>query len=1253
MTVRTPSSLLALALLVAPFAPATARAAAAADSPAALVADPPGESTGEPGKCLDALITALETDRAGPAGQAALVAARGLWGDVPDTAPWTKRLEAALAKGIPQADTEEAVRRILADRYLEAGDEAKRLAVGGDAGYLADFLVIGPFGHSFDAAVDQPFPPEAGIDLGKPLPGRRGQVRWIPYRSLGIGSMVEPFEYLRPTDGVAYALAQVKVAKETPAVLKTTCWAPHKVFLNGAAVVRRDRLRETLARTTWTPVTLAAGWNRILVKTVGSDGFLLKVCDAATGRPLDGVETEKGGVLRDASPALPAPASVGYRSNLDAVLAAEPASPEERTVRAILAGDYGLAWSCWSDLKQAAADAAANAGIAIRYARFVQSFGEMPEPRWRKNAARAMYEDILERDPGHVGAALELASILHGEDRTEEALKGIKDLAAAGEAPTDPEAAKAAEATRAAMERTRRVYPGLDALLEKRPDCAEAWETRLDFCRDRAWWKEADEAAARVLQCNPRSGAGLNHLMSAAENFGNAAKQDELAERMLTINRGNGRMLRKQAALRKAKGDTAGALRCLDEILLRWPADFDARAEKARFLESLEREDEAAALWKELESLSPLEETYPRRLGELLRKKGDDAGAKDAWERSLRLDPGQATLRRELERLRGGDFDFARKWDVDGIALAKDCGDQTKHPKALAVHVVDLAVVRVNDDGSHTTITHNVWKILNEQGREKYSELTVPARPENILEVRAISPTGEVFLPIGARGNTFTLEGLQAGWLVETRYLDDNGATDRGFESGGWYFRDPNFGRDADPVVLSRWVVDLPASMDPPLLIRNYGSPPAPIVEGDRKVWVFEKKDQDRIEDEPRMPGADEICPWARFYTAWSWEELNLQALGFLSRVHPSPILEAKAREIAGGASDPMAKARALYDWVNREVKGNAGGWGPTGVLLEKSGDRFTLFAALLRSAGVAFDPVRVCTSDPKDVLWEALEPDAFDTEGILVRGPDGATREDDAFIFRFARHTPFGRIPHGARGRPAFIPGAGGATLFKMPVTGDEEFISRSRIEVSLGGGATETTFRLRAEEPAEGWFGYKERVKDMNEDDRRKETARLTERWIKTADIRDYAYPTLEEYGAPFVLESSGGAPKLLLTEGGETALPLGIDAMEMAGQYVERPERTWPFVVGGEWGRHNEVVFDLGAKWRVKRLPRDHAASSALGTYSLTVHQEGGRVRVVRSARFGEARYSPDEYREFTSWCRAIDEAEEQRIVIEEAR
>ena len=75
--------------------------------------------------------------------------------------------------------------------------------------------------------------------------------------------------------------------------------------------------------------------------------------------------------------------------------------------------------------------------------------------------------------------------------------------------------------------------------------------------------------------------------------------------------------------------------------------------------------------------------------------------------------------------------------------------------------------------------------------------------------------------------------------------------------------------------------MDLPASLDPPLLLRNFGDGPRPVptVEGGRRVWVMEKKDQDRIEGEPAMPPSQEICPWVRFPSAWTWEEIG-DALG-------------------------------------------------------------------------------------------------------------------------------------------------------------------------------------------------------------------------------------------------------------------------------------------------------------------------------------------------------------------------------------
>ncbi len=1244
-TIRTLAAAALAALALSPALPG----AAAADSGAAVVADPPGAAAGDADAVLGALVGVVEQDREGPPAQAALTAARDWWDLSRDPAPLVRRLEAVLARGLPQGDADEAVRRTLGDRYLRSGDEKARAAVGVDAGYLGDFLVCGPFGVPAQAAVDVAHPPESGIDLEKEMEGRRGPVRWMRYRSLGIGDLVEPLQYLRPTDGTAYALAQVRSEAGRPAVLKVNARGPHKVFVNGAEVLRRDRLRETLPRTAWVPVTLAAGWNRILVKTVGPQGFALKVCDADRGLPLPGLAVEKGMVLHPASPARPAPASVGYRSNLDAVLGREPAGPEERVLRAILAESYDLPWNAWTDLERAAKDAPASPGVLVRFASFVQGFDEMPEPRWRKNRARGIYEDVLERSPGHVPAVIALAEILSGEDKTEDALAGLKPLAAAGEAG-EGEAAQAAAATRAAMERSRRLFPGLDALLKEKPALATAWWSRSRMCQERGWAKEAEDTARKAVEANPRLLPALQYLLRIADGYGDAAGTEKACRAILEANRGDSRTARRLAGILRARGDDAGAVDLLRGVIATWPADFDAREELARAFRAARRYDEAAAVYAELETLSPLEETYPRRRGEILRLKGDDAGARKAWERSLALDGGQGPLRRETERLAGAEADLARRWDVDGVALAKECGGQETYPKAVSVHVVDLQVVRVHDDGSWTSVTHDVYKILNEKGREKYSDLSVPGV---LLEVRAISPEGEVFLPIGARGGSFTLEGLQGGWIVESRYLNDQRRGERGFDSGGWFFQDPRFGQDADPVVLSRLVVDMPAGMEVPLLLRNYGPPPAPTVEEGRKVYVFEKRDMDRIEEEPRMPDAAEICPSAHFYQRGSWEWLNLEALDGLEAYASTPILEEKAREVTAGVEGRLARAKSLYDFVNREINGNAGGWGPTGVLLEKSGNRFRLFGALLRAAGIPFDLVRVSTGPPEEKNWELLSDELFPDSGLLVRGEDDAAMTDDAFVFNFARHTPFGRIPLRDRGMPAFVPGPAGPTLFRMPTGSDADIETDVRAAVTIGASPADTTFALRLADPGDGWYGFKERIKDMNEDDRRKETARMLERYLPSADLRTYSYPGLEEAGAPFGMEAAGGLPRILREEGGAMVLPLGLEALDATGDYIERPERKYPFLVRGNLVRRDRVEFDLGGRWRVKRLPRSHTAASKIGTYSLVVSEGSGRVRIERRVRFGECRYSPDEYREFVTWCRDLDSAEEQRILLEEAK
>ena len=121
---------------------------------------------------------------------------------------------------------------------------------------------------------------------------------------------------------------------------------------------------------------------------------------------------------------------------------------------------------------------------------------------------------------------------------------------------------------------------------------------------------------------------------------------------------------------------------------------------------------------------------------------------------------------------------------------------------------------------------------------------------------------------------------------------------------------------------------------------------------------------------------------------------MNLESFDLLGRLRPSPLLVARAAEVAGGIEGPMEKARALYAHVNREIAGTAGGWGATGVLLEKSGNRFaqdplwTLhYGRCLLDAGRTKQALAVLDGIPEDVTDgdSALLVSPGDAEGLAV----------------------------------------------------------------------------------------------------------------------------------------------------------------------------------------------------------------------------------------------------------------------------
>jgi hypothetical protein len=176
-----------------------------------------------------------------------------------------------------------------------------------------------------------------------------------------------------------------------------------------------------------------------------------------------------------------------------------------------------------------------------------------------------------------------------------------------------------------------------------------------------------------------------------------------------------------------------------------------------------------------------------------------------------------------------------------------------------------------------------------------------------------------------------------------------------------------------------------------------------------------------------------------------------------------------------------------------------------------------------------------------------------------------------------------------------------------------------------------------------------WKEDLRDRDADERRQLLERLFAGHFTGPEITEHELVDLEEPGTPVKMRVTGLVPNFLRPDGDEYRISLGIRRLNLKEKYVGKPERIHPMDIRPDASHSSRVEIDLGGAYRVESLPPGHVTLGPLGSYSLTVTREGDRILVRREVRPRRCRLSRDEYRELVLWVKAIDEAEDRKIVL----
>lgn len=1172
-----------------------------------------------------------------------------------------KALEASFASGV----TRQVLIDILIDLYRTAGREDDRRRLQKDRGHLLDWLVIGPFGKGKRSHFLEAYPPELEQRLEGVYRDGWQDLSWRKAMRMEEEPQIDPSSFVYPSNGVTYFLSQVRSDRELDALLQRGAPRRIQIWLNGVRIADDDPDETPLTVRRATAVRLAAGWNRILVKS--RDPFWIRLCDAAghtfpPGTLLEEKLEEKGAVLHEAASPVGDAREVPFGAlgpweewigKLESAGSPRLALTEARVGLALLEEAYGRPDLAVLNLEKAAAGLEEDS-LLLLHAGQIYRHAEYLPPTIAKNRAKDAFEKALALDPALVPAYERVARILEEDEKPSQAAAKLK------------EGLERAPMSLALLLRLRAIYA-------------------------RAKWK-ADEidVLRRIEEAAPSSTIPSSFWVEHYERLGNIPEAVARGRRVLELDQGDARQHWHLADLERKRGNLEGAEAAYRAAIRLAPNSDGYRVYLARFLIETGRASETLEILTPMAERRPLDPEPRKLLAEARLAMGDDAGAAALHQEALALDPGDIALGRYLASrplARGaapapstgagavtgtaagapgaieGPDDFWAPHDArleDWIPQVPDSGPLVD--KASSIIVLDIMVLRLELDGSHSEYVHQASKLLSEQSKEELANVQTQGE---ILKLRTLTPSGETLEPVAGEGKrSFVMPGLTPGAFVEFAYRDDD-ANNHGapVNTPAFYFQDMRF---TQSFLLSRLVVLIPKGLDVGFVENNVlaDSPErAGTAGGDRvefarvektvveredgtTVVTYEARNVPRLEREQGVPSSEEYIPNVEILQKLTWGEIAGQMRERYQRgAKPTPELARAAADATAGIGDPLERAKALYDHVNQIIPTEGGSPSAVATLLQKAGSRNVLYKALLDLAGV---PARWAFLRPPEVMlarthW-AYPQASFFTYPYIALELEG---RPPLYVSLSDRLIPFARLPEHLQGGKALIVDRQGQRFTEVPEGAPEENATwiRSRLEL---GGDLDVTAAVEMASHSVMAYAQKDRLKTLPAFQKDLALRQLANQLFPGAKVKSAEMPGIEDPSTPMTFSLSLTAPKLLRKSGDGYLMKPVLQPQQMVRAFAGRSKRDHPFHQRGARVTRDSLRIEAGKSYRLHRTPVDVTLAGALGTYSLRYRVDGDTVLVEREVTLVPGRIPAQEFPDFIEFCEKVDTAERESVI-----
>ncbi len=360
---------------------------------------------------------------------------------------------------------------------------------------------------------------------------------------------------------------------------------------------------------------------------------------------------------------------------------------------------------------------------------------------------------------------------------------------------------------------------------------------------------------------------------------------------------------------------------------------------------------------------------------------------------------------------------------------------------AKAYVIFDVAHMYISPQFEFQMERHMRIKILTEEGKS-WADVSIPFYHEDhiiSIEAASYSPDGESheldednIFEEGSknwRKKVFAIPAVEVGSVIEFKYK----LLSKYFgELQPWFFQHPIYTKYSEINFYNPKYFTFTASSNVPSLEKTTAKVINKFDAGDAKhmrhTWIM--RDLPGIPKEPFMYNQKDYyaalyfqiqsykSPYSYFQFSKSWKDIAKPILKSMKNKLDDDDTREKVQELTADIKDPLDKARALYDFVRKEiVTGKYVFWnsskimGPMEVLEKKEASRSEkniLLINMLRQAGFTADPFLISSRSNGRVSPNWITGQQFDN--LIVAA---TINKETYYLDTGNKVNPFGSIPY------------------------------------------------------------------------------------------------------------------------------------------------------------------------------------------------------------------------------------------------